>query len=99
MDIKKFVRKSDNIEVNDDEVLVHLIEKDKDLWLVALAKDEEEEEDDIGIIYKELHFLKSILIKFLLKSLTAIQRVHAFYIESFQVKRIQMKKTMTLERK
>ena len=56
LEIEKFVRKSDNIEIEDDEVLADLIENDKGLWLVALTED-----DDFGIINEKPYFLKILL--------------------------------------
>ena len=65
LDIEKFVRKSDNIEIEDDEVLADLIENDKGLWLVALTED-----DDFGIINEKLYFLKILYNNLFFKNLT-----------------------------
>ena len=38
--ISKFVRECDGVEIDENETFTELIARDKDLWLLALRKDE-----------------------------------------------------------
>ncbi|CAF0997419.1 unnamed protein product, partial [Brachionus calyciflorus] len=61
--IEKFIRKSDDLEVDEDEVLQELLNFD-DNWLIAIeSKKDDEEEDDEGFFGEELRKLKSEMEK------------------------------------